>query len=201
MQNLAETPYSASFAAADQSTVLDTIYAKAINAAVTCAVASSSAKTFLDANVGVVANTITITAHGFATGRKVAATSGGTLPAGLTATNYWVIAVDVDTIQLATSAAAALLGTAVDITAAAGGGTHTLTPAALSGASIKWQWSPDNTNWFDISGQTQNITTDGVLAFAFDTPAYTYLKAVLAITAGQVLVTVATQTVKHRSGS
>ncbi len=201
MQNLAETPFNQSWAAAAESTVLSPIYAKAINAKITNVVAASTAKTFVDGDVGVVANTIAAPAHGWATGRKVAATSTGTLPAGLSITNYYVIVADADTIKLATSAVNALAGTAVDITAAAGGGTHTLTPAALSGASLKWQWSPDGTNWFDVANQSQNITTDGVLAFAFDMPAYTNLKAVLAITAGQVNTLVETQTVKHRSGS
>ncbi len=59
--------------------------------------------------------------------------SGGTLPAGLAlVTNYWVIAVDVDTIAFATSRANALADTRVDITAAAGGGTHTLATAGVA---------------------------------------------------------------------
>ncbi len=163
---------------------------RAISVLAVNVVAASTAKTFVDGNVAIdPANTITITGHGYATGRKVAATSVGTLPAGLTATNYWVIAVDADTIQLASSAANALLGTAVVISAAAGGGTHTLTPAALSGASLKLQWSLDNTNWFDIANSSQNVSATGVLGWGPDVilnPAYPYLRAVGAITAGQV---------------
>ena len=43
-----------------------------------------------------------------------------------TNTNYWVIDDGTNTIQLATSRANAIAGTQVDITAAAGGGTHTV---------------------------------------------------------------------------
>ena len=50
------------------------------------------------------------------------------MPAGLaTGTDYYVIKIDANTVALASSRANALLGTAVDITAAAGGGTHTIT--------------------------------------------------------------------------
>lgn len=74
-------------------------------------------------------NTIDITSHGYQTGDGPfqLTNSGGALPTGLAAgTNYWVIAVDDDTIQLALSEALALAGTAVAITAAAGGGTHNI---------------------------------------------------------------------------
>jgi hypothetical protein len=56
--------------------------------------ATPVAKTFVAANVKTnvqsPASSITITAHGFLTGLKVAL-SGTNLPTGLSATNYWVI--------------------------------------------------------------------------------------------------------------
>ena len=85
--------------------------------------------TFVDGDVSTGADTVTETAHGFTTGEGPVrlTNSGGALPTGLaTATDYWVIAVDADTISFATSRALALAGTVVDITAAAGGGTHTI---------------------------------------------------------------------------
>ena len=82
--------------------------------------------TFVDGDVSVADDEITETAHGFVTGEgPVRLTSGGTLPAGLAlATDYWIIRVDDDTLKFALSRGNAIAGTDVDITAAAGGGTH-----------------------------------------------------------------------------
>lgn len=83
---------------------------------------------FVDGDVTVGTDTINETAHGMQTGDVVQLTSTGTLPAGLAlATNYYVIRVDADNFKLAASPADAENGVAVDITAAAGGGTHTVT--------------------------------------------------------------------------
>lgn len=91
--------------------------------------AGTNAQSFLDAAVTAAADTIGIAGHGFITGDRVqVANSGGALPTGLSAaTDYWVIKVSDDAIKLATSLANAIAGTAVDITGAAGGGTHTVT--------------------------------------------------------------------------
>ncbi len=64
------------------------------------------------------ANTITIAAHGFKTGRIIKMTiDSGTVPAGLTAaTAYYVIYVDDNNIKLATTLANAEAGTAITIT-------------------------------------------------------------------------------------
>src|SRR3990167_110677 len=84
---------------------------------------------FLDADVNTGTDVITVPSNQFLyTGQAVALTnSGGALPTGLSATTYYVIYVSDTTIKLATSRANADDGTAVNITAAAGGGTHTLT--------------------------------------------------------------------------
>jgi hypothetical protein len=154
-------------------------------------VAASTAKTFVDADVNTTTNRITITSHGYYTGRKVAATTDGVLPGGLSATNYFVIKVDANTIQLAASMADAVAGTAVDITSAAGGGTHTLTPAAISTASWKLQGSFDDSTWFDIQAadlqaMSGNITATGNVFTHHDTPAYCYVRLYFtAATAGQ----------------
>lgn len=74
------------------------------------------------------ADTLTITAHGLSTGDgPFQATTTTTLPDGIAAaTNYWVIVVDDDTLQLAASYADALAGTEVTFDDD-GTGTHTLT--------------------------------------------------------------------------
>ena len=84
--------------------------------------------TFVDADVNVGTDVITVPTNEYLyTGQQVDLTTSGVLPAGLSATNYFIIRVTATTIKLATSRANADDGTAVDITAAAGGGTHTLT--------------------------------------------------------------------------
>lgn len=83
---------------------------------------------FVDGDVTVADNTITEVGHGMITGDgPFPMTSSGTLPAGLAlATDYWCIRVDDDTFKVALSFALAAAGTAVNITAAASGGNHTV---------------------------------------------------------------------------
>lgn len=73
---------------------------------------------------------ITITAHGFETGDKVTyADGGGTQITGLVdGTDYFVIRLTANTLQLATTAANAYAGTEIDLTAAGVGASHSLTP-------------------------------------------------------------------------
>jgi hypothetical protein len=67
--------------------------------------------------VNATADTITIASHGFTTGQRVFVASNGTYPTGLaTATAYWVIVVDANTIKLASSLVNALTPTPIDIT-------------------------------------------------------------------------------------
>lgn len=92
----------------------------------------SAAFTFVDGDVTVGTDTIAETAHGFVTGDVVQLSTTGTLPTGLSAaTDYYVIRVDDNSLKLAASAKDAEEGNAVDITAAAGGGTHTATPQEM----------------------------------------------------------------------
>jgi hypothetical protein len=144
-----------------------------------------SADTFTDADVDTDEDTITLTAHDFITGLKVALTTAGVLPTGLSATDYYVIVVDSNTIKLATSLANALAGTDVDITAAAGGGTHTLTPASLAGATVKLEKSNDSSNWSDVASAT-SITADGTVWFSVDRPTYRYVRISYTLTAGRL---------------
>lgn len=89
--------------------------------------------TFGDGDVDTGADTITETSHNLFTGAIVRLTTTGTLPTGLSAgTDYYVIRATANTFKLATTAANADAGTAVDITAASGGGTHTLTASSRS---------------------------------------------------------------------
>lgn len=86
-------------------------------------VVRSVALTFLDAAVNVAEDKISLPGHGLVEGQKLQLISGGTLPDGLALlTNYYAKVVDENTIQLSASPG----GDAIDITAAAGGGTHSL---------------------------------------------------------------------------
>lgn len=83
---------------------------------------------FLPANVNTGTNQITITAHGLTNGQgPVFAASSATLPSGLAGdAPYWVIVVDSNTIQLASSLPNALAATAVSL-GSTGTGSLTLT--------------------------------------------------------------------------
>lgn len=86
-------------------------------------VVRSTALTFVDSAVDVANDKISLPAHGLAEGQKIQLLSGGTLPAGLALlTNYYVKIADENSIQLLSAPG----GSVVDITAAAGGGTHTV---------------------------------------------------------------------------
>jgi hypothetical protein len=177
-------------AAALTLTAIDCRNASVVGTTLAVTVATPAVKTFVDADVTVATDLITIASHGFATGLKVAATTGGTLPAGLSATNYWVIKVSSSTFKLASSAANALVGTVVDITAAAGGGTHTLTPASITGGSYKTQVSIDGTTYVDLVTHDllpvgQNITVTNSWYWDWDKPAFNYFRIVFACTTGQ----------------
>lgn len=116
----------------------------------------ATTKTFVDANVNTSTDRITLTGHGYESGTMVRPTnSGGALPGGLTSgTLYTVRAYDANTISIHTGAgsiAHAGVSTTgrVDLTSAAGGGTHTLTTYivqpvntahALNGPDGKSDW-------------------------------------------------------------
>jgi hypothetical protein len=85
--------------------------------------ASIGSFTFVDGDVTVGSDTIGETSHPLSDGDTVYLTSTGTVPAGLTAsTKYWVVESDTNTFKLSLTED----GDAIDITAAAGGGTHTV---------------------------------------------------------------------------
>lgn len=89
-------------------------------------IVSPATKTFLDGDVNTTTNRITITAHGYTDQQgPFQLTTTGVLPIGLEAVqDYYAQVVDANTIELSTTPT----GAAVNITSAALGGTHTLTP-------------------------------------------------------------------------
>jgi hypothetical protein len=96
--------------------------------------ASRGTVTITSANPGVVS----LTGHGLSTGACIELTTTGTLPTNLSAnTNYYIIYVGEDTFRLATSAANAIAGTAIDTSGGSPSGTHSLRhcPFGISGSS------------------------------------------------------------------
>jgi len=89
---------------------------------------------FVDADVTVSTDTVNVLAHGYLLGQVVELETTGTLPSGLLiGTEYYIINVDTNNIKFAATLEDAIAGTPVDITAATGGGTHTIE----SGPSVK----------------------------------------------------------------
>lgn len=152
-------------------------------------VSTPAAKAFtVDASTDV----CTASAHGMLTGLKVQVSTTTTLPAGLAAaTDYFIIRVSADTFKFAASLANAQAGTAIDITDA-GAGTHTVTPTALAGASVKLQASVDGSTYIDLSGTSQSITASGDFMWNVADAMYPMFRAVYTLTAGQLSVTQST---------
>jgi len=152
-------------------------------------VAVPAALGFVDGDVSVANDEITETAHPYVLGLKGQLTSSGTLPAGLAlATDYFIIVVDVNTYQLALTLNDALAGTQVDITAAAGGGTHTYTPTALAGATITHQQSNNDSDFFDVAA-ADSVTVDATFVYTATNPQYKFVRLQYTLTAGLFNVT------------
>lgn len=154
-------------------------------AGVVTALAATPLATGANPEVNTADDEITIPTHGLTTGMLGRLTTTGTLPAGLSlATDYFVIVVDANTIQLATTLANAQAGTAVDITdQGSDGAVNTLTFTTMSGTVIM-QKSNDNTNWLNI-GSAEAFTADEVVIFEDEPPSCLYYRLVFAMTAGR----------------
>jgi hypothetical protein len=141
--------------------------------------------------VSVSGNTATIASHGFVTGMKFALTTGTTLPAGLSATNYYAVVIDANTIKFATSLANAVAAspTVVDITDY-GVGTHTITPTALGSVVVKLQASNDGTNFTDITNMTVTIAAAGNQVWDLGSPGYRYVRILHTPSAGVINLSV-----------
>jgi hypothetical protein len=142
-------------------------------------------------DVSISADTITETAHGYVTGLKGQLTTDGTLPAGLsTSTDYFIIKVDADTYQLASSLVNSAAGTQIDITdEGATTNTHTFTPTTVTGNVVKLQESNDGVTFEDMSGLTSTISGTDTLIWKPDVSS-TCLRLVYTPSAGQTTLKV-----------
>ncbi len=146
-------------------------------------------KTFASTAVNITNENITITAHGYTTGLKVQISNPGSLPTGIVAlTDYFVIVIDANTIQLASSLVLALAGTPINISAQ-GSGTNTVEVTALAGANVKLQktniLNPGANDWSD-EGSATNITVDGLVFFEKVPPACLFMRLIFTLTAGRM---------------
>ena len=112
----------------------------------------------------------TLTAHGLVTGDRVYATTSGALPTGLTAsTTYFVIKIDANTFNLATSQVNALTNTKIN-TSGSQSGTHTLFYGGMKFRNpnliIPW------TSWTPTGSWTSNVTYTGFWRRVGDTAEY-----------------------------
>lgn len=153
---------------------------------------------FAAAAVSIAANTATATAHGFTTGLKGQLTTSVGLPAGLSGgTDYFIVVIDANTIQFATSLANATASTpvAVDITSQ-GTGNHTFTPTPLAGGAVKLQksnvpavldigYSYSSGDWTDVAAAV-SLTASGTTWFEVGDPAYRALLIHYTLTAGRM---------------
>jgi hypothetical protein len=145
-----------------------------------------SAAAVAAAAVNATTDAFTKAAHGLTTGLKgQMTTTVADLPNGLsTATDYFVIVLTDNTFQLALSLSDAQAGTEIDLLDA-GTGTHTFTPTALAGATVKMEKSNDNSNWSDHAAAT-NVTADATVWFEDDAPGYKYVRVTYTATAGRL---------------
>ena len=96
---------------------------------------------------------------------------------------------------MASSAANALAGTAVDITDVGIDGPHTLTPASITGGAYKIQVSADDVTYFDITAHdllpvAANITVTANFYWDGLFPTFNYARVLFACTTGQFSYTV-----------
>lgn len=106
-------------------------------------------------NSAVSGNKITITSHGLSTGMAVLYTSGTVTIGGLTnQTTYYAIALDPNTLELATTSTGAVAGSFITFTSSSTAGPHTFTlaPLAMTGTpTVTWQASNDGLNWANLN--------------------------------------------------
>lgn len=197
LQILSNNAQSSTIAQTGAGNSVDVKQAKSVNLKLVISAVTPAAKAFTAAATDI----CTAAAHGWQTGVKLqVSNSGGALPSGLLAvTDYFVIKLTADTFKLAESLVLANAGTAVDITDA-GTGTHTATPTAVAGASVKLQGCTDNevtanSVFVDLpisatgdATKSANITAISNLSLSDVDPSVCFVRPYYTLTAGQLTV-------------
>lgn len=168
------------------SSLVDLNYARSYSVQLIFSVDSVSSQNFSDSNVNTSTDRITITGHGLVTGLKVTLTVTGTLPSPLAVlTNYYVIAVDSNTISLATSLANALAGTAINLTTAGSSGVAVVVVPASLDCFVSVNKSNDGLNWLPAFFGLQ-IVASGTDMLEEPDVDYRYLKLNKEVNGGSV---------------
>lgn len=175
-----------------------TVYSKA-GASGTGSITKSVTTPGTASSVNITTDRVTITAHGQVLGSKGQLSTSSALPTGLsTSTDYFIIVIDANTVQFASSLVNAVAGTAIDITNA-GVGTQTFTPTTSTGNVIKARFSGDDAYYTDItttnfpacSPATVTVaTTTGGNYWDLGRPAARYLNILFTPSAGQITFSV-----------
>jgi len=120
--------------------------------------------------VSIANDTLTFNNHRFVTAQKVTYNDGGgTAIGGLADGSYFIIKEDQNTIKLASSAANAASGTAINLTSGAAGGSHTL-KIAFDGVNTKFKATHSNGTKANISRAAQlSLSINGVIQQPQDT--------------------------------
>jgi hypothetical protein len=189
------TPLVATDLASTTRTTIDLQEAQSASVQVVYSNSAPSAAVVNATDVDADENTFTKASHGFVTGLKVAATTDGTLPDPLTATDYYVIKVDDDTFKVATSLANAEAGTAVNLTDV-GVDNTTFTPSTAAGNVAKLQESVDGSNWEDVSSATVTIATTAGAKLWNYSGSSRYISVLYTPSAGQINLAIHTSLVR-----
>lgn len=115
---------------------------------------------------------ISIANHGFNTGLPLLYSGTPAIGGLTTATTYFAIYLDPNTIYLATGAVAAQTNTFVTLTSSSSqstADTYTLAPLAITGTpSYQWIISDDATTWFPFTTTLNNLTIPSVSIAAYN---------------------------------
>lgn len=175
-----------------------TVYSKA-GASGTGSITKSVTTPGTASTVNLTSDRVTITAHGQVLGSKGQLSTSSALPTGVTtSTDYFIIVIDANTVQFASSLALAVAGTALDLTNA-GVGTQTFTPTTSTSNVIKARFSHDDTYYTDITttafplcpAATVTVSTStGGVYWDLQKPAARYLNILFTPSAGQITFSV-----------
>ena len=158
---------------------------------------------FQDTDVTVSTSSAHVAAHNQVTGSLGTLTSTTTLPSPLnTGTNYWLIVLDANNFQFATSLSNAVAGTFVPLTDQ-GTGRHTFTPTASAGNTITGNMSVTGTSFCNISSlqlisNPASVTvaagTNNTVVWDFGRPNCKYLNVLYTPASGMTMFQVSMNT-------
>lgn len=179
-----KTLFNASGIVTSTSSEFDLSWASNYSMQIIATNTTPSAVVFASSAVNTSTEIITATAHGLTTGVVGQFTTSGALPTGLSLlTNYYIIVIDANSFQVASSYANATAVTPVPINLTAqGSGNDTFTATTLVG-SLQLQKSNDKVNWTN-EGASVAVTATATTWVEKADVAYIYSKMVYTHTSG-----------------